>query len=126
MLKMANWFKKGVIAEANIAFSTNNIKKLDDLRLMGHDISELLNFEEHPLIVSIKEKKILLIIYFLKLEITSKLLEEVLILVKQEDLKDIEELIILQTQKKDKRQKFYIKKYEKLKKEENFILKNNI
>ena len=31
MLKMVGWFKKGVIAEAKLAFSKNNTKKLNDL-----------------------------------------------------------------------------------------------
>lgn len=126
MLKMVGWFKKGVIAEAKLAFSKNNTKKLNDLRLMGHDISELLGFEEHPLIVSIKNNQIPLIIYFIKIGITSQLLEEALILTKKENLKEIEELIIIQTQKRNKRTDFYQKKYEKSKKKESFILKNNI
>lgn len=123
---MVGWFKKGVIEEAKLAFSKNNTKKLNDLRLMGHDISELLDFEEHPLIIAIKNNKKPLVVYFIKIGITSQLLEESLILTKKENLKDIEELIIMQTQKRNKRAVFYQKKYEKSKKKENFILKNNI
>ncbi len=126
MLKMVGWFKKGIIAEAKLAFSRNNTKKLNDLRLMGHDISELLDFDEHPLIVSIKNNQKPLIIYFIKIGITSQLLEEALILTKKENLKEIEELIIIQTQKRNKKVDFYQKKHIKSKKKENFILKNNI
>lgn len=126
MLKMVNWFKKGIIAEAKLAFEKNNIKKLNDLRLMGHDISELLDFDEHPLIIAIKKNQKPLIIYFIKIGITSQLLEEVLILTKKEKLKEIEELIIIQTQKRQKRAEYYRNQYEKSKKKENFILKNNI
>ncbi len=123
---MVGWFKKGIIAEAKLAFSRNNTKKLNDLRLMGHDISELLDFDEHPLIVSIKNNQKPLIIYFIKIGITSQLLEEALILTKKENLKEIEELIIIQTQKRNKKVDFYQKKHIKSKKKENFILKNNI
>ena len=126
MLKMVGWFKKGIIAEAKLAFSRNNKKKLNDLRLMGHDISELLDFDEHPLIISIKNNQKPLIIYFIKIGITSQLLEEALILTKKENLKEIEELIIIQTQKRNKKADFYQKKHIKSKKKENFILKNNI
>ena len=126
MLKMVGWFKKGIIAEAKLAFSRNNTKKLNDLRLMGHDISELLDFNEHPLIVSIKNNQKPLIIYFIKIGITSQLLEEALILTKKENLKEIEELIIIQTQKRNKKVDFYQKKHIKSKKKESFILKNNI
>lgn len=126
MLKMVGWFKKGVIAEAKLAFSKNNTKKLNDLRLMGHDISELLDFEEHPLIIAIKNNQKPLVIYFIKIGITSQLLEESLILTKKENLKEMEELILMQTQKRNKRAIFYQKKYEKSKKKESFILKNNI
>ena len=126
MLKMANWFKKGVIKEAQIAFKTNNIKKLDDIRQMGHDVSELLEFEEHPLLISIKNKNKPFIIYFIKLGITSELLENALILSKKEKLEDVEKLILMHTQKQEKRKDFYKNRYEKIKKQEAFILKNNI
>lgn len=126
MFKMAKWFKKEIIRESEIAFATNNIKKLDDIRQMGHDVSEMLDFEEHPLLISIKNKNKPFIIYFIKLGITSKLLEEALILTKKENLEEIEKLILIHTQKEEKRKDFYRKKYEEIKKQEAFIIKNNI
>lgn len=124
--KLVHWYKKYITTEATIAFESNNVKKLQDLKNMGLDVIDLLNFEDHPLIISIKEEKIPMIIFFIKNGITEKLLEEALILTKKEEKKEIEKIILIQTQSKENRKEFYSKKYSKQKKEEKLILKNNI
>ncbi len=124
--KLVHWYKKNITKEAIIAFESNNIKKLQDLKNMGYDIIDLLNFDEHPLIISIKENKVPMIVFFIKNGITEKLLEQSLILVKKEEKEEIEKIILIQTQSKDNKKEFYKEKYSKNKKEEKIISKNNI
>ena len=124
--KLAHWYKKYITNEATEAFEYNNIKKLQDLKNMGHDIIDLLNFEKHPLLIAIEEKRIPLIIYFIKNNITEKILEDALILTKKEKSPEIEKIIVLQTQELEKRKKHYLNKYNKIKKEEKIIQKGSL
>lgn len=124
--KLAHWYKKYITNEAVAAFDNNNIKRLEDLRNMNHDIIDLLNFEKHPLIISIEENRIPMIIYFIKNNITEKILEDALILTKKNNLKEIENIIIIQTQDISYRRKYYLNKYITEKKKEKIIEKNNL
>jgi hypothetical protein len=124
--KLAHWYKKYITNEAVTAFEYNNVKKLQDLKNMGHDIIDLLNFEKHPLLIAIEEKRIPLVIYFIKNNITEKILEEALILTKKEKSTEIEKIIILQTQEIEERKKHYLTHYNKQKKQEKIINKNNL
>jgi hypothetical protein len=124
--KLVNWYKKYITTEANDAFESNNVKKIQDLKNMGYDVIDLLKFEKHPLLISIKENKIPMIIFFIKNGITESILEEALILSKKEKKEEIEKIIILHTQSKEIKKEFYKKKYIRQKKEDNNIIKNNV
>lgn len=106
MRKITEWFRKSIKKEIEKAFYSNNVKKLNDLSNMGYDIIDLLELEEHPLLISIKEERIPLIIFFLKKDINETLLEQSLILSKKKNLADIEKLIIIHTQGIEKRKSY--------------------
>lgn len=126
MRKITEWFRRSIKKEIEKAFKNNNVKKINDLSNMGYDVIDLLEFDEHPLIVSIKEERIPLVIYFIKKGINKKLLEESLILTKEKNLNDIEKLIIIHTQGVEKRKSYYKRRYSKTKRSERIINKSGI
>jgi len=124
--KVAHWYKKYITNEAVSAFENNNVKKIQDLKNMGHDIIDLLNFDKHPILVAIKENRIPLVIFFIKNNITDKILEDALIIIKKEKLTEIEKIIIIHTQERVKRREYYLTQYIKGKKQEKLINKNHL
>jgi len=119
-----NYVKKIMENEAKIAFSSNNIKKLEQISNSGYDLSELLDFGKHPLLIAVEQNRIPLVIYFLKGKSTQETINEAIILSKKN--KNLEKIILLHNQNNNSIKDYYKKYYQLTKRKQSIINKNNI
>ncbi len=119
-----NYVKKIMENEAKIAFSTNNIKKLDQISNTGYDLSDLLDFGKHPLLIAVEQNRIPLVIYFLKNKSTNEVIQQAINLSKNN--KNLEKILLLHNQNDNSIKDYYKKYYQISKRKQSIIYKNNI
>ncbi len=119
-----NYIKKIMENEAKIAFSTNNIKKLEQISNTGYDLSDLLDFGKHPLLIAVEENRVPLVIYFMKGKSTENIINEAINLSKKN--LNLQKIILLHNQNNKSVKDYYKKYYLLTKRKQSIINKNNI
>lgn len=119
-----NYLKKIIENEAKIAFSTNNIKKLDQISNSGYDLSDVLDFGKHPLLIAVEQNRIPLIIFFIKNKSTDEVIQEAIKISKKNP--NLEKILLLHNQNNNSIKDYYKKYYQLTKRKQSIIYKNNI
>lgn len=119
-----NYLKKIMENEAKIAFSTNNVKKLDQISNSGYDLSDLLDFGKHPLLIAVEQNRIPIIIYFIKNKSTEEIIQEAIKISKKTP--NLEKVLLLHNQNNNSIKDYYKKYYQLTKRKQSIIYKNNI
>lgn len=125
-MKIKNfWIANTLNKEIKEAYKKQNIKKLEEFKSLDYDIIEILDLNEHPLLHSLKNNFHKNSIFFMKNYLNEKLLENAFILVKKENLINMEKLLILFCQNKQKKLSYFSSEYRKNQKLQNFQKKHN-
>jgi hypothetical protein len=124
-MKIKNfWIANTLNKEIKEAYKKQNIKKLEEFKSLDYDIIETLELKEHPLLDSLRRNLYKNSMFFMKNYLNESLLENAFILVKKENLQNMEKLLILFCQNKEKKLSYFSSNYRKNQKLQNFQKKH--